>query len=81
MHAYTRPEDEVTGVAASEVSSEKGSRVSATVPESDSTAPAGLVSRGQGEASLFTCLCQECRGCQGPGINEQCIASPVGRVM
>lgn len=68
-------------MSAVEASSEEGSHVSATVPESDSTALAGLVSRGQGEASLFTCLCQECKGCQGPGINEQCIASPVGRVM
>lgn len=75
------PQDGVTGVAAVEVSSEEGSQVSATVPESAGTAPAGLVSRGQGEASLFTRLGQECRGCQGPGINEQCIASPVGRVM
>lgn len=68
-------------MAAAEASSGEGSHVSTTVPESDSTAPAGLVSRGQRKASLFTCLCQEYRGCQGPGINEQGIASPVGRVM
>lgn len=46
------------------MSSVEGSSVSETVPESDSTAPAGLLSRGQGEASLFTCLCQECKGCR-----------------
>lgn len=48
--AHTWPEGEVTGVAAAELSSEEGGRVSATVPASDSTAPAGFQGSGRGQS-------------------------------
>lgn len=61
-----------------QVPSVEGSSVSVTVPESDSTTPAGLVSRGQGEASMFARLCQECRGCQGLGLMSSVLPHLLG---
>lgn len=52
--------------------------ISETAPESNSAAPSGLASRGQGEASLFTCLCLERRGCWGLGLMSSVLPHLLG---
>lgn len=52
--------------------------LSETAPECNSAAPAGLAPRGQGEASLFTCLCLERRGCRGLGLMRSVLPHLLG---